>query len=206
MFASIRLGDISPLPSAGSSRGSIIREATLDMSFFEIFAECSIALAGFGAVHAALRGSTGPRGNFRAWTVVANGALAFVLSILPPVLLFASIPEEVMWRSASALGVAGASAALYSVIRFDIGLARLGHPPQAPLNLRTGQLFPVISIVAMFGNIVGWPGPPGPFLYAAGVAFILIGGLNALLLSFFMTVELVLRGEDPDPPDDPTAA
>ncbi len=176
------------------------------MSFFEIFAECSIALAGFGAVHAALRGSTGPRGNFRAWTVVADGALAFVLSILPLVLLFASLSEAVLWRRASALGVAGASGVLYTVIRFDIRLSRLGHPPQAPLNLRTGQLLSVISILAMFGNLIGWPWPPGPLLYAVGLVFILIGGLNALLLSFFMPVEAVLRGEDSDPPADPAAA
>jgi len=48
-----------------------------DLSFFEIFAECSIAFAGFGAVHAALRGAGGPRGDFRAFSVVSHGLMSF---------------------------------------------------------------------------------------------------------------------------------
>ena len=75
------------------------------MGFFEIFAECSIAFAGFGAVHAVLRGSIGPRGVYRAWVVVSNGALSFALSILPLILSLGSLSDELLWRVASAIGV-----------------------------------------------------------------------------------------------------
>ena len=72
------------------------------MNFFEIFAECSITLAGFGAVHAVLRGSTSPRGVLRAWATVVYGALCFLLSALPLVLALTSLSGERLWRSASA--------------------------------------------------------------------------------------------------------
>ena len=53
------------------------------MSYLELLAECSIALTGFGAILAALRGSDSHRGVFRAWTVVVQAGAAFVLSLIP---------------------------------------------------------------------------------------------------------------------------
>ena len=177
-----------------------------DLGFFEIFAECSISLAGFGAVHAALRGSIGPRGPFRAWAVVSTGALSFVLSILPLLLAFASLSTDLLWRSASAFGVAGAGATAYSFIALDIRMTRLGHRPQAPLGIRFGQLFSILAILVMLVNLIGWPWPPGPLAYATGLTLILTTGLVALLHSFLLPLRIVLGGGDPEPPDDPPDA
>lgn len=176
------------------------------MEFFEILAECSIALAGFGAVHAVLRGSTGARGVYRAWAVVNNGALSFALSILPLVLSLGLLSDELLWRVASTLGLAGALAASYSSIVLDLKLALLGHVPQTTTSLRIGQTLSILSVLAMLLNALGWPWPPGSLLYAVAVTLILITGLNALLASFRLPLQLLLRGEDSESPRDPPAA
>ena len=165
------------------------------MDFFEIFAECSIALAGFGAIHAVLRGATGPRGALRAWTVVVQGALSFILSVLPLILAFTALPNGILWRTASALGVAGAGATAYSFIALDRRMTRIGHPPQAVISIRTAQLFSVSAILAMFVNLIGWPWPSGPFLYAVALVLIVGTGLTALLHSFLLPILLVLKGK-----------
>ena len=64
------------------------------MGVFELLAECSVTFAGFAAVYAALRGSRGPRGAFRAWATVAQGFLAFFCSLAP--LLFSNLGLEDM--------------------------------------------------------------------------------------------------------------
>lgn len=158
------------------------------MYFFEIFAECSIAFAGFGAVHAVLQKATSPRRVLRAWTVVAQGALAFVLSIIPLLLSLTSLPDELLWRYASSIGLIGASASTYSFILFDIRMTRAGYPPQATLSIRTAQLLSITSIIVMLANLIGWPWQAGPFLYAVALTIILITGLIALLHSFILPV------------------
>jgi hypothetical protein len=175
------------------------------MTFFEILAECSIALAGFGAIHAALRGSTGPRGDLRAWTVVTSGSLAFLLGILPLALALASLSDEVLWRIASSFGVIGCGAALVSFLRFDIRLTRLGHRPQATPALRTGQVLSACSALVMLMNLIGWPSLPGPALYALALLFQLLAGLLALLLSFFVPLTLILEKGEAETPGNPPA-
>jgi hypothetical protein len=53
------------------------------LDYFELMAECSVALGGFAAVPAVLRGSTGPRGTFRAWGSVTYGFSALLMSLAP---------------------------------------------------------------------------------------------------------------------------
>jgi hypothetical protein len=176
------------------------------MNIFEILAECSIALAGFGAVHAALQGSTGPRGAMRAWVVVAQGGCAFVLSLLPLLFDLGSMSQEQLWRVTSIFGVAGTSAAAYSTVVIDIQLTRRGHPPQAPWNIRFAQLSTVIAVFAMLINLIGWPWNPQAFPYATAIILVLITGLLALLHSFLMPVQAALRSEDPGQSNEPPAA
>lgn len=168
------------------------------MNIFEILAECSIALAGFGAVHAVLHGSTGPRGSLRAWFVVAQGGLALILSLLPLVLDLAPITAEQLWRIAGGFGAAGVGAALVSSTMFDVRLESLGHPPQAPWNIRVAQFLNTIAVVAMFSNLLGWPWSPGALPYATAIFLLLFTGMLALLHSFMVPLQLALRGEDSD--------
>ena len=169
------------------------------MNFFEIFAECSIALAGFGAIHAVLKGATTPRGVFRAWVVVAHGILSFVLSIVPLLLALTFSSDELLWRYASIFGVVGASMSVYSSIAIDIRMTRAGHPPQTIMSVRTAQLMSIVSTIVMFANFAGWPWQSGPFLYAVALVLILTSGLIALLHSFILPVALALEGDGHEP-------
>jgi hypothetical protein len=176
------------------------------MNIFETFAECSIALAGFGAIHAVLHGSTGPRGAFRALFVVTQGGFAFILSLLPLLLDLASMSDDQLWRVASLFGVAGAGAVTYSQIVIDTRMTRLGHPPQAPLIVRTAQTLSVLAMSAMFANLIGWPWNPGALPYATAVIFVLIAGLLALLHSFMVPVQIALSGNDSGQSKEPPVA
>ena len=49
---------------------------------------------------------------------------------------------------------------------------------------------------------VGWPRPPGPVAYATALTLILIVALVALLQSFLLSLQIALRGEDADLPED----
>ena len=171
------------------------------MNFFEIFAECSIALTGFGAVHAALRGSDHPRGVFRAWTVVLDGAIAFLLSILPLVLALTDLTPERLWRVAGTVGLLIAVVATISGFNFDKRLTEIGYLPQAPRILRAAQIATVIPVVVLLSTMIGWPSAPGPFLYAIAPVSLLFAGLLAMLHSFLVPVQMVFTQERPELPE-----
>jgi hypothetical protein len=175
----------------------------IDVGFFEIFAECSIAFAGFAAVHAALIGSTTPRGNFRAWTILLNGALSFALSIVPLLLALTPLDAEALWRVASLVGVVASSTASASLIRLDIRMSRQGHPPQLLWSIRLAQSLSIIATLTIFLNLVGWLWTPGAIGYAAGLALILSTGIIALLHTFMIPVQEALRKTDKESPDAP---
>ena len=168
------------------------------MDFLEVLAECSIALAGFGAVHAALQGSNAPRGVFRAWTVVLHGVVAFILSVVPLLLALSSLSEDQNWRGASAIAVIATAVLIYSGMIIDVRLARLGYPPQAPMFLRSAQASSILAALFFVSNAFGWPWSPGPFLYAVGPVLILVTGLLAMLHAFVLPVQLALDSEAVD--------
>lgn len=168
------------------------------MSFLEILAECAIALAGFGAVHAVLQGSSGPRGIFRSWTVVLHGATAFILAVIPLLLDLSSLSSDQLWRTASVVGAACAGFNAYLNFSFDARLTKIGHLPQAKVILRIAQVSTVLAMLAMISNALGWPSPPGPLLYAVGPVFILITGLLAMLHSFLVPLQMFLDSESSD--------
>ncbi len=166
------------------------------MNFFEIVAECSIALAGFGAVHAVLQGAGGPRGVLRAWHVVSQGCVAFILCLLVLLLEQTSLSAESGWRFASIIGVLGAGGLLVTMFRVDAKMTAMGYPPQSPLSLRTAQVTSVTASFLLLMNIPGWVWTPGQLPYAVSVTLVLISGLLALLHSFFVPLQVCLAGED----------
>lgn len=175
------------------------------MNFFEILAECSIALAGFGAVHAVLQGSGGARGLLRAWFVVSQGAIAFGLCMLVLLLDLASLSDEELWRFASMAGALCAGGLTIAMFRIDAKMTRQGHPPQAAVNLRTAQSLLVLSVLLLIINFIEWPLQSGPLPYAIAVTFMLISGLLALLHSFFVPLQLALSDDDEQDQDQPVA-
>jgi hypothetical protein len=174
------------------------------MDYFEILAECSIALLGFGAVHAVLRGSDGPRGVVRAWVVVTQGAFAFLLSILPLLLANSPWSPDTIWRASSAIGVIGVGALVYTMIRFDARLTYLGHPPQAPLNILTAKIASIGATILMILNVIGWPWEPGAFQHAVAVTLTLATGLLALLHTFYVPVQILFNDQEVEPVEEQT--
>ena len=154
------------------------------MSFFEILAESSIALAGFGAVHAVLEGADSPRGLFRAWTVVLHGLMAFVLSVMPLLLAMTSLLPDQVWRLTSAAGLVCVGLLVYISVSFDRRLTGKGHPPQATMMLRTGQASSGSAALFLVANLSGLLSPPNSFLYGVAVVLVLFVGLIAMLHSF----------------------
>jgi hypothetical protein len=168
------------------------------MSFFEILAECSVALAGFGAVHAALHGSSSPRGLFRAWTVVLQGTVAFVMCVIPLLLALAALSHEQIWLGASIAAVACTGVPFYLNLSFDFRMARMGHPSQAIVFLRTAQSLSALAVFLLLLNVFGWPLPPGPFLYGAASVCVFMVGFMAMLHSFYLPIQLFFRARSPD--------
>ena len=162
------------------------------MSFLELLAECSIALTGFGAILAALRGSDSPRGVFRAWTIVSLAGLAFILSLVPLVLSLGSMATATLWLTASAIGLVATSVAAFSTIALDRRFSRLGFPPQAIVLIRSSQACCIIAAFAMLSNTLGWPWSPGLPLYAIAIVLLLVSSLIALLHSFLVPLQLTL--------------
>jgi hypothetical protein len=171
------------------------------MNFFEIMAECSIALPGFGAVHAALRGSNHPRGVFRAWTIVLLGAIAFLLCILPLLLALTDLPAERLWTLASTVGLPIAVIAAISGIKFDSRLTEIGYPSQGPMILRVAQVSTVIAVVVLLSVVIGWPAPPGPFYYAIAPVSLLFAALLAMLHAFLVPMQMVFTQKQPQTPE-----
>lgn len=174
----------------------------MQTGFFEILAECSIALAGFGAVHAVLQGSGGPRGIFRAWFVVSQGTIAFTLCMLVLLLEVASLSADMLWPVASLLGALIVGGPVYAMFRMDSKMTQLGFSPQATLNRRTAQLSFVVAFLLLLINFIEWPWHSGPLSYAIAVTFILTSGLLALLHSFFVPLQQVLAGSDDESQED----
>ena len=160
------------------------------MNFFEVLAECSIAFVGFGAVHAVLQGSRGPRGIFRAWTVVLHGAVAFVMSIIPLLLDLTNLSVDQLWRGASVAGFSLSAFTVYVIGAIDFRMTRMGHPPQARIIFRIAQVLTGIATLAVFSNSAGWLTVPGPQLYALATVLILFTGLLAMLHSFLVPLQM----------------
>jgi hypothetical protein len=165
------------------------------MSFFEILAECSVALAGFGAVHAVLGGSSNPRSLFRAWTVVLHGTVTFILCVIPLLLALSSLSHEHIWLGASIAGIACTGISLYVNVNFDMRMTRMGHPSQAIVFIRTAQGLTALAVLLTLSNVIGWPLSPGPFLYGVASVLIFLVGLIAMLHSFLLPIQLFFNAE-----------
>jgi hypothetical protein len=168
------------------------------VEFFEILAECAIAAGGFSAIHAAMRGSEGPRGSMRAWTTVGSSMAAFVSSLIPILLESSGLSPEALWRTASLLAGAICTAYAFSAIYIDRRLVRAGHPAQVPGVLRLAQSMHVAAALILLANGMGLFAPPGQFLCALGVMLNLVSGVVGLLVSFWLQVAAHIEPRTPD--------
>lgn len=170
------------------------------MSFFEILAECSVAFAGFAAVHAVLKGGNTGRILHRSFTVVLTGALAFMLSVLVLLLEQFGLTAVTLWRVASATALAAIGVGVLLFYRSHRELRELGDGAQAPVVFAIASSLLVLSIPTMLLNLGGWFWTPGAPAYGAALTMILGSGVFALLGSFWFPLAIAIekaRHSDP---------
>ena len=163
------------------------------MEFFQTLAECSVAFAGFAAIHAALKGGNTGRVLHRSFTVVLTGALAFILSILVLVLDEFDLPVATLWRVASGIALVGVGYGGYLFYGSHLKLTALGDGPQAPLIFAVAALLMLLPIPLLLLNLGGWLWPPGAPAYGAALAMLLGSGVVALLGSFWFPLSIAIR-------------
>ncbi len=160
------------------------------MGFFEILAECSITFAGFGAVHAMLMGSTGPRGAYRAWSTVLPGVTVFVLCLLVLLLDLSYLEGTELWRILSYFGGIVLAVQTSVAIGIDYHLLKRGHPPQSRYNLRTAQFVSVLATLTMLYSAIV---EPSQFLFGTALLLSLVQGIIGFLLSFWLPLNISLE-------------
>jgi len=163
------------------------------MDYFGLLAECSVALGGFAAVHAVLRGSTGPRGTYRAWGSVAYGFTALLMSLAPLLLAAGEELGQGGWRRAGALGLLPCAACFVSNLFWNRRLDQAGHPPQVRPVLYLNWALHSLAIVLLLGTLVGWPGSPGWGAYASATTLLLVNAVLAIVISFWLAMDHALE-------------
>ena len=164
------------------------------MSFFQTLAECSVAFAGFAAIHAVLKGGTTGRALHRSFTIVLTGALAFILSVLVLLLDEFDLSAASLWRVASAFGLAASAVGGLLFYGSHRRLARLGQVAEAPLVFAVAASLLALPAPILLLNLGGWLWPPGAPAYGAAVTMILGSGVFALLGSFWFPIEAAIHG------------
>ena len=165
-----------------------------EMSFFETLAECSIAFAGFAAIHAVLKGGTSGRALHRSFTIVLMGALAFGLSVLVLLLNQFDLSATTLWRVASAIGFTFSALGSFLFYGSHRRLSGLGQVSQAPFLFSVAGLLLSLPVLIMFLNFGGWLWPPGAPAFGAAVTMMLGSGVIALLGSFWFPIEAAIEG------------
>ena len=174
------------------------------MEFFQTLAECSVAFAGLGAIHAVLKGGNTPRILHRSFTIVLTGSLTFIFSVLALLLSGFDVPPKMLWQVASGIGVVlcGMGGAFFYVGHRK--LSKIGHVAQSPLFFFIAASLLLASVPLLFLNLGGWLWEPGSGAYAAALTSILAAGLFALLGSFWFPFSLAMRSaKTAAPADDP---
>lgn len=172
------------------------------LGFFEIMAECAVALAGFGAVHAMLKGSEGPRGMARAWCVVAYAGSVAFLAFLPLVLEYSNLEPVIIWRVASALGVLGGVFVVVSLHLIDRSLSKIEIHAQIQLGKNSVLAAGYLAMLVMGSSLAGWPLKPGAFIYGVGLMILFAAAFLPLFFSFLLPLIEAMQDDKSSPEAD----
>ena len=163
------------------------------MRYIELLAEASLVFTGFTALLFTLRESDRPRIIFRAWSIVAQGFIVFVMSLLPPLLSQLGLDERTLWQVASGTAFVVMSAFLISIPMISVRLTRHGHPPLAPWALWGAFGASTVGCLFLLANVLGWPLAPSSFLYGAGLTFFLAVGITGVVSMFWLLLAGLMR-------------
>ena len=161
------------------------------MSYIELLADASLVFTGFAALLFALREPESPRLVFRAWAIVVQGFIVFVMSLLPLLLAQLRLNEPTIWQISSIAAFLVMSALLVSIPVISIRLTRRGHPPLMPWALWVPFGVSTMGCVLMLANVVGWPLTPSSFFYGAGLTLFLAVSVSGVVsIYWLMLVQL----------------
>jgi hypothetical protein len=167
------------------------------MDFFSLLAECSITLAGFSAIYAILQGSTGPRGSFRSIGTLGSAALAFFISVLPPLFSLLAISDALLWSICSAIASIFAASFFVTVVKMNGTLTANGFPPQTSKSLALAFLLVAISAILFAIDVFPWPNAVRIFIYGFGVLLLMCVPVSAMAVSFVVALEEAIKNSSP---------
>ncbi len=100
------------------------------------------------------------------------------------------------WRVTSGIGLLFCATCFLSHVWLDRRLGRAGHPAQAIVILRFGQLLHFAAVLALVTNLFGWPLASGWAAYAGATTLVFVSGIMAIMVSFWLAMIEVLNGSE----------
>jgi hypothetical protein len=159
-------------------------------AYFLALGALSMTFVGFAAIVITLRQGTGlPLTPLQVLTTsqyIELGLMAAAFAMLAPLLAVSGLPQDGVWRAASAIIIA---------VRLPTFLIyprrrRAAAPDEAiPLRYRVNAAIFGVIVVLLLLNVVGWPFPPGP----AAVAIAASHTLAVAAALFLRTFTLFLK-------------
>ena len=141
----------------------------------------AVSFVGFSSVVVAIRRAIGSEINERhiafVHFLIEGGLSVALLGLLPTTLEFTGLSEVWIWRLASLIG-----GILYIILLWRANRRRrkaMGN--SAPLQIYIISAISLIAILALFGNVVGFPYQPGPSAYAISTTWLLVVGATAFI-------------------------
>ncbi|WOJ97598.1 hypothetical protein R0137_03260 [Congregibacter brevis] len=163
------------------------------MELFQTLAECSVAFAGFAAVHAVLKGGDNLRILHRSFTIVMTGSLAFILSILALLLDEVGFSEITLWKASSAVGFVLSGYCGILFFSSHRQLTKLDYGPQSRVFFAIAALLLLLPCPVFLLNMGGWLWESSAEVYGLALAMILTSGVVALLGGFWFSLAIAIK-------------
>ena len=141
-----------------------------------VFAEVSVAIAGFAGIMAVVGRSTNDLDKFRIKGLVVGAAALVLFSLLPIVLALSGILEETLWRSVSGIRVTF-DVLVYVAFRDDLALFKT-----RPL-LMVSVAGECLMVLALLAAVLGYPLGSYSFVYAGSLFWALFQVLTVFVHS-----------------------
>jgi glucose uptake protein GlcU len=153
----------------------------------------AVSFVGFSSVVVAIRRAIGSEINERhiafVHFLIEGGLSVALLGLLPTTLEFTGLSEMWIWRVASLIG-----GILYIVLLWRANKRRrkaMGN--SMPRHIYIISAISLIAILAILGNAIGFPYPPGPSAYAISITWLLVVGA----WSFIQDLDIFFKDSQP---------
>jgi hypothetical protein len=101
-----------------------------------------------------------------------------------------------LWTVSGWLGLVLTGLVFTLSVRVDARMTQIGHPPQAPLIIRSAQSAVGLAVLLMLATALLSPASFRQLCYGSGVVLMLSAGILALLHSFLVPLQHVFEAEE----------